>query len=170
MRVKRRNLPISNQLGFTLVEVMMVIAIIGVLSSMAIGEFIDRRKEASNKSAQSFTRNMLTLVSSSFANGEVPTATGSEKGTAPPNYPDFKMNPDMYINVIHADDGNDIWQYYLASEKGSTAYYFWVPGPACKFEQDTNGFRSDTIYDNRDEEVKAKLPGVNWRDDNWGLS
>lgn len=49
--------------GFTLVELMIVVAVLGVLAAIAIPQFQDYRKRTNNKAAAADVRNLVTLVS-----------------------------------------------------------------------------------------------------------
>ncbi len=74
--------------GFTLIELMIVVAIIGILAAIAIPQFAEYRKKAYNGAAESDLRNMMTAEEAYFADNQAYTSetavTGPTKLTSLP--------------------------------------------------------------------------------------
>ena len=59
-----------NQKGFTLIELMIVVAIIGILAAIAIPQFAAYRTKSYNSAAQSDLRNVLTVLEAYYADNQ----------------------------------------------------------------------------------------------------
>ena len=57
----------NGQKGFTLVELMIVVAIIGILAAIAIPQFASYRQKAFNSAAQSDVKNAKTSLEAYYA-------------------------------------------------------------------------------------------------------
>ena len=146
MQVKRLQVSNFDQRGFTLVELILVIGIVAIVATIALGEFYHSREKAFDKQAVAITRHLLNLAATSFANSEFPTVTGAiTMGTNPQDYPELKVNPGIYCKIIY-DGGNDLYEFYIASLAGTTAFFFWLPGDSSVLPT-VNGAPSDYIAD-----------------------
>ena len=149
MRFKKTQSLNANQQGFTLIEMVLVIGIIAILGSIAVGEYYHRRQVAYDRQAIAVTKNLLTMAATAFANSDNPAEENTSVGTYPPGYPELQVNNNIHIEIDKDDSsGNgDVWNFYIASEAGSTAYFFWLPGDNCT-ETEVNGTGSDLIAEN----------------------
>lgn len=67
-----------NEKGFTLIELMIVIAIIGILAAIAIPQFSAYRARSYNAAAMSDVRNMMTACEAYFVDWDIyPSGTPS---------------------------------------------------------------------------------------------
>jgi type IV pilus assembly protein PilA len=64
----------EGQKGFTLIELMIVIAIIGILAAIAIPQFVAYRQKGYNTQAKGELKSFYTACQAYFA--DIPTATG----------------------------------------------------------------------------------------------
>ena len=132
MRCKITLFSISNNKGFTLVELLMVIAILGVLASIAIKMVTEERMKANDAQTISFMRNLLTRAETDLPT--TPGATIVNGGTTPPDYPEVTLNPGMTLLMWYDSDGDARWDFYLAHEGGKLGFYFWLPSDNCPYD------------------------------------
>jgi prepilin-type N-terminal cleavage/methylation domain-containing protein len=103
MTLKKLNL--SNEKGFTLVELMIVVAIIGILAAVAIPNFIAYRNKAFCSGVESDANNVIAAIADYFA---IPThtdvATGDQTFAPPVNpYVILSAAPSTAITVQVGD-------------------------------------------------------------------
>ena len=113
---------IRDQRGFTLIEIVMVIVLLGVLAAIAIPKYIDLKTDAQNATADG----IVASVTSSAAIGYAKSAIA---GTA--TYPDITTLNTTYLNVKNVDN----WDIASASAftanikgKGYTVSYLQSDG------------------------------------------
>ena len=82
MLQKLGKLKISDKKGFTLIELMIVIAIIGILSAIAIPNFLSYRKKGMDSAAVSQGKNFYNLSMADFSDNGTAGAAYTE--AAPP--------------------------------------------------------------------------------------
>jgi len=71
----------TKQKGFTLIELMIVVAIIGILAAIAIPQFSTYRLKAFNGSAEADLRNLMTAQEAAYADTQAYAAIASQIGS-----------------------------------------------------------------------------------------
>ena len=123
---------LKEEKGFTLVEIMMVMIILGILTQISYGLLIDIRKRAYDAVAIADGKNLMTAVANSFALLDDVDYThfpgdGSEIGTK--RFSDgggrgavFKLSPGVQAEITGQSDpvpGNGFVSAYLFHDNGT---------------------------------------------------
>jgi prepilin-type N-terminal cleavage/methylation domain-containing protein len=121
---------VRGEKGFTLIELILVIAILGVLTAISVKAFTENRRRSYDTQAINFMRDLLTAAETE-APKTFTTYSGEQKLD---DYPQLQLNTGMKLTV--ANDAQDRVQFFIAHQGGEVGFYFWVPGPACAVNVD----------------------------------
>ena len=137
MQTRKKLFSISNHQGFTMVELILIIAILGVLSSIALRTLTTEKAKANDTKALSVAKVLLTRVEAEIHEklpvGSIGITSG---GQAVPDYPEVTLSDGMSLNIVHVPLPDDRWEFYVGHVGGALGFYFWVPGDQCSDEVD----------------------------------
>jgi len=152
MIFKRPKSDLSNQRGFTFIELLMVMGILGVLSAIGVQQIKFNRENAFDRQSQAMIRNLLTYAA--IDEPAPPAGQENQNGTggslAIYGYPEVEVPKNVYWNIVN--DGDDRWRFWFAHPGGQTGFYFWIPGGAYSDDLDDDlavpPNRSDKLVSN----------------------
>jgi type IV pilus assembly protein PilA len=118
----------SQEEGFTLIELMVVVLIIAILIAIAIPTFLGARQRAQNRSAQSNIRNALTAEKTTYTDNQVYTATSATLSGIEPSLTYVTAVPtagsrQVYVAVGQITVANDTVVLGAASASGNC---YWL--------------------------------------------
>jgi len=112
---------LKNESGFTLVELLVCVAIIGILSAIAIPQFAEYRQRGFDARAKSDLKNAITAQEALAAdpNGRS-YATCQNAGCNDPVLPGFRASPGVSLDMQASGDGSSFSATASHSSGGTT--------------------------------------------------
>lgn len=122
----------QGQKGFTLIELMIVIAIIGILAAIAIPNFISYRKRSYDTAAQSDLKNLMTAQEAYYVDNSTYKDFSNEGSDTASDTITLSTSPELkaYLSKgVHADADTSTSSYTMTAYHTSGSATWTVHGP-----------------------------------------
>jgi type IV pilus assembly protein PilA len=114
-----------NEKGFTLIELMIVIAIIGILAAIAIPQFSAYRAKSYNSAAQSDLRNAATAQEAYFVDNQTYCSSTTTLHSATWGY---MPSTNVTLSITAASTNNTGYAMHAWHTNGTNSYILTGPG------------------------------------------
>ena len=114
----QRKLPgIRDQRGFTLIEIIMVIVLLGIIAAIAIPKYVDLKADAQNASAQGLKGAIVAGAAIGYADKAINEATAT--------YPTVTQMNTTYLKSddLIFDGANDAWTSDIGNQNYRFTYF-----------------------------------------------
>jgi len=114
-----------NDDGFTLIELLVVVVILGILIGIAIPVYLNYRKSANDKAAQSDLRNAISTLEVCNSDGGYPTVANETTGalTGCDSQTPLKLSSGTKIRYVYAAGPPISYTIYARNDGGSNKVY-----------------------------------------------
>lgn len=153
----------SDEQGFTLIELMVVVLIIAILIAIAIPTFLGARQRAQDKAAQSSLRNGLTAAKTIYTDSETyADATPAELGETEPSVT-FVAADAVSEGPKEVSVGSSAANLIVMAAESKSGKCFFIrdntQGPGTEFASDSDAACS--------ADGSADVPAGSWDGDGW---